>query len=126
MLLIYMRFKEGREDVNADAPSGFLSMLTLDENNEAVKTLDNRRLTNREVADNVDISFGSCQAIFTNVLCKKRAAAKIVPKLQNFEQKQHWMDIAQEMLATFNEDSDLLKRVITGDESLVYGYEIRT
>ena len=36
------------------------------------------------------------------------------------------MDIAQEMLTTFNYDSDLLKKVITGDESWVYGYDIET
>ena len=44
---------------------------------EAVKKmiLDNRRITIREVADNVFISFGSCQAIVTDVLGKKRTAA---------------------------------------------------
>ena len=68
--------------------------------------------------------FGSCQAIFTDVLGMKCAAAKIVPKLLNFEQKQHRMDIAQEMLIMFNDDSDLLKKVITADKSWVYGYDI--
>ena len=47
----------------------------------------------------------------------KRAALKIVLKLLNFEQKQCRMDIAQEMLTTFNDDPDLLKKVITGDET---------
>ena len=51
----------------------------------------------------------------------KRAAAKIVPKLQNFEQKQRHMDIAQEMLTTFKGDPVLRKKVITGDESWVHG-----
>ena len=32
------------------------------------------------------------------------------------------MDIAEEMLMTFNDDPDLLKKVITGDESWVYDY----
>ena len=36
------------------------------------------------------------------------------------------MDIAQEMLMTFNKDPDFLKKVITGDESWVYGYDIAT
>ena len=49
--------------------------------------LDNCRITIRDVADDVGISFGSCQAIFTNVLGMKRAAAEIVPKLLNIEQK---------------------------------------
>ena len=48
--------------------------------------LYNHRITVREVADDVGISLGSCQAIFTDVLDMKRAAAK-VPKLLNFEPK---------------------------------------
>ena len=34
------------------------------------------------------------------------------------------MDIAQEMLTTFKDDPDLLKKFITGDESWVYDYDI--
>ena len=55
--------------------------------------------------------FGSCQAIFKDVLGMKRAAAKIVLKLLHFEQKQSRMDIAQEMLTMFNNDPDMLKKV---------------
>ena len=36
------------------------------------------------------------------------------------------MVIAQEMLTTSNGDPDLLKKVITGDESSIYGYDIET
>ena len=36
------------------------------------------------------------------------------------------MDIAQEMLTTFNENPDFLKKVITDDELWVYGYGIET
>ena len=79
--------------------------------------LDNRRITIIEDADFVNISFGLCQVIFTYILGKKRASAKIVPKLLNFEQKQHRIDIAQEMLTTFNDDPELLIKVTTGDES---------
>ena len=61
--------------------------------------------------------FGSYQAIFMNPLGMKRAAAQIVPKLLNFKQKQRCMDIAQEMLTTFNDDADLFKKVRTGNES---------
>ncbi|KAA1414566.1 hypothetical protein F0U47_20875, partial [Nocardioides antri] len=56
----------------------------------------------------------------------KRAAAKIVPKLLNCEQKQRRMDISQELLNIVNDDPDFLKKVITGDESWVYGYDIET
>ena len=36
------------------------------------------------------------------------------------------MDITQEMLTMFSNNPDLLKKIITGDESLVFGYEIET
>ena len=76
--LWYNRFKEGREDVNNDARS------TTDESIEAVKKmiLDNRRITIREVAYDVGISYGLCQANFTDVLGTK-LAAKIVSKLSH-------------------------------------------
>ena len=89
-------------------------------------TLDNRRITIREVGDDVGISFGSCQAIFMDILGMNCVAAKIVPKLLNFEQKQFRMDIAQKMLTPFNEDPDLPKKVITGEESWVYSYDNET
>ena len=73
--LWYNRFKEGREDVNDNAPPGRPGTSTSDVNIEAVTKmiLANRRITIREVAGDVGISFGSCQAIFTYVLGIKRA-----------------------------------------------------
>ena len=56
----------------------------------------------------------------------KRVAAQFVLKLLNCEQKQRCMYIAQEMLMKYNDDPDVLKKVITGDESWVYGYDIET
>ena len=50
-------------------------------------TLDNCLIPIRDIADDVGIQFDSCQAIFTDVLGMKHVAAKIVTKLQNFEQK---------------------------------------
>ena len=94
--LWYNRFKEGREDVKDDARSGRPNTSTTDENIEAMKKriLNNRRMISREVADDVDISLDSCQVIFTDVLGMNCAAAKIVPKLINFDQKQRRIDIA--------------------------------
>ena len=55
--LWYNRFKESQEDINDDACFGRSSTSITDENIEVVKTmiLDNRRITIREVADDVDI-----------------------------------------------------------------------
>ena len=81
-------FKQGRGDVNHNARPGHPSASTTDENIKALKKiiLNNRRIAIRAIADDVGISFGSCQAIFTDVLSMKHAAAEIVPKLLNFEQ----------------------------------------
>ena len=83
----YKRFQDGREDVEDDERPG---TSTTDENVEKVKemVMNDRRITIREVADDVGISIGSCHDIFSNVLGMKRVAAKSVPKLLNFEQKQ--------------------------------------
>ena len=53
-----------------------------------------------------------------------RVAAKFVPKLINFYQKQHRINIAQKILDSVRDDPNLLQRVITCDESLVYGYDV--
>ena len=121
--LWYNRFKESRKDINDDTGPGRPSTSTTDENIEAVKKiiLNNHRITIREVADDGGIPFGSCQAIFTDVLGMKSAAARIVLKLPNFKQKQRRIDIVQEMLTAFNDDPDLLQKVIAGDESWVHG-----
>ena len=68
--LLYNRFKVGQDDVSNAARPGRPSTSTTDANYGAVKKmiLDNRQITIREVTDDVGISFGSCQAIFTDVL----------------------------------------------------------
>ena len=96
----YKRFQDGREDVEDDERSGRSSTSKTDENVEKVKEMimNDRRITIRERADDVGISIGSCHEIFSYVLGMKRLAAKFVPKLLNFEQKQRRMEVAQESL----------------------------
>ena len=83
----YKLFTEGREEVNDDARLGRPRTSTTNENTEAVMkiVMKNRRITIREVAEDVGISVGSCQAIFSDILGLKRMAAKFVPKLLNFD-----------------------------------------
>ena len=96
----YKRFQDGREDVEDDERPGRPSTLKTDENVEKGKemVMNDRRITIREVADDVGISIGSCHEIFSNVLGMERVAAKFVPKLLNFEQKQRRMEVAEESL----------------------------
>ncbi|UYV60871.1 hypothetical protein LAZ67_1002648 [Cordylochernes scorpioides] len=124
----YKMFSEGREDVNDEERAGRPSTSTTDEKiNEVEKMiLANRRITVREVAEELNISIGSCHSIFINDLGMRRVAAKFVPKLLNCDQKQHRMNIANEMLDSVRDDPNLLQRVITGVEAWVYGYDVET
>ncbi|KYN13102.1 hypothetical protein ALC57_14709, partial [Trachymyrmex cornetzi] len=90
----YKLFQEGREYVNNEPRSGHPSTSKTDENVQEVKeiVLKNRRITIREIADDLNISFGSCQSILTDVLGMTRVSAKFVPKLLNFDQKQLWKE----------------------------------
>ncbi|UYV77010.1 hypothetical protein LAZ67_14002808 [Cordylochernes scorpioides] len=112
----YKMFSEGREDVNDEERARRPSTSTTDEKiNEVEKMiLANRRITVREVSEDLNISIGSCHLIFINDLGMRRVAAKFVPKLLNCDQKQHRMNIANEMLDSVRDDPNLLQRVITG------------
>ena len=79
-------FSEGREEreERAGRPS---TSTDIDEVKKIV--LVNRRITVREVAEDLNISILSRHSIFTNDLGMTRVAAKVVPKLLNFDQKQH-------------------------------------
>ena len=72
----YKRFQDGREDVEDDERPGCPSKSTTDENVEKMKemVMNDRRITNREVANDIGISIGSCYEIFSNVLGMKRVA----------------------------------------------------
>ncbi|UYV69995.1 hypothetical protein LAZ67_7001419 [Cordylochernes scorpioides] len=124
----YKMFSEGREDVNDEERAGRPSISTTGEKiNEVEKMiLANRRITIREVAEDLNISIGSCHSIFINDLGMRRVAAKFLPKLLNCDQKQHRMNIAKEMLDSVRDDLNFLQRVITGNEAWFYGYDVET
>ena len=55
-----------------------------------------------------------------------RVCAKFIPKLLTTEQKDLCSEIAQDNLEMGCHDENVLKKVITGDESQVYGYDPET
>ncbi|UYV70305.1 hypothetical protein LAZ67_7002479 [Cordylochernes scorpioides] len=118
-------FSEGREDVNDEERAGRPSSSTTDEKiNEVEKMiLANRRITVREVAEDLNISIGSCHSIFINDLGMRWVAAKFVPNCSIATKKQHRMNIANDMLDSVCDDPNLLQRVITGDEAGVVHHE---
>ena len=87
---------------------------------------ENRRLTVREVSEEVGICKRSCHTILTEKLKIHRVATKFVPRLLTEEQKQNRVTVSQELLDRSNTDENFLKDVITGDETWVYGYDVET
>jgi len=88
--------------------------------------MQDRRVTVRELVEEVGISTGSVHSIVTDDLAMRRVSAKFVPKLLTMEQKQLRLEVSQDMLDYAESDPEFLNIVITGDESWVYGYDPET
>ena len=65
--------------------------------------------------------------VILNRFCRLRkigndsVCAKFIPKLLTTEQKNFRFEIIQDNLKIVNNDENILKKIITGDESWVYG-----
>ena len=124
----YRRFKNGRTSVDIDPRSGRLSLTTTPENIERVRLAikGDRRLTVRELKNDLGIPKTTVWEIFNNILGMTRVCAKFIPKLLTTEQKDLRSEIAQDNLEMVSDDENVLRKVITGDESWVYGYDPET
>jgi len=80
--------------------------------------LQNHRLTIREIAEDVDISFGSCQAILTEKLNMHCVTTKFVTCVLTEDQKANCVNISQKLLDRVSVNKNFLKTNVTGDESL--------
>lgn len=124
----YKRFKDGRTSVDSNPRSGRPSTTTTPDNIERVRLAINedRRLTVRELECDLGIPKTSVWKILTENLQMVRVCAKFIPKLLTVEQKNLRLEIARDNLEMVNNDENLLKKIITGDESWVYGYDPET
>ena len=124
----YKRFKNGRLSVEDDERSGRPSTSTDDPHIDEINTLvrANRRLTVRQLAQECGISVGSCHHILTEELKMHRVAAKFVPRLMTSDQQAHRVQVCLDLLDHSENDKEFLSKIITGDESWVYGYDVET
>lgn len=79
----YKRFQDGREDAVGDERRGCSSTSMTDGNVEKVREMimNHRRITIREIADDVDISIDSWHVILSNVFEYKMRGSKICSKI---------------------------------------------
>ena len=73
-----------------------------------------------------NIAYGSIQDILVYVLDIKRVDARLVPKDLNLLQQCRQKEVAKDMLENVAEDPTFIKRIITGDETWVYEYNVET
>ena len=109
-------FWEGREDPKDDARSGRPCT-------SSSLVLNDRRLIVRMRAEELFWGKSSVYTILTENLDTKKVCAKIVPKLLTPEQKLRRKEFCTDW-KTSDESDEFLERVITGDESWIYGYDI--
>jgi len=81
---------------------------------------ENRRLTLRSIADQVNIDRERVRKIFTEGLDMRKVCAKMVPKELTEEPKQTRVTICQDLL---ERQDDILGHIITGEETWVYQYD---
>jgi hypothetical protein len=72
----------------------------------------------------VGISTESCHQILTEKLQVHCVSEKFVLHLLTDDQKENHVEISQELLVSINGKENFLKKIITGDETWVYGYDI--
>ena len=124
----HKRFKNGWLFVEDDERSGRSSTSTDDPHIDEINTLmgANRRLTVKELAEDCGISVRSCHHILTEELKIHLVAAKFVPRLMTSDQQAHCVQVCQDLLDHSENDKEFLSKMITGDESWVYGYDVET
>jgi len=71
----------------------------------------------------VGIGYGTCQWVLTEELGMHCVAAKFVRRILTADQKQQHINICTELRHLASDDETFLSRVITGDDSWVYGYD---
>jgi hypothetical protein len=112
-----------------DERSGRPSTSITPENVERIRELvhaDRWRTTINYITDIVSVSYGSVQTILTSKLNMWRVVAKSVPPLLTPEQKERHVAVCLDLHKCAADNPSFTSRIITGDESWVYGYDPET
>jgi len=119
------RFRSGRQSVGDDVRAGAPHTAITDENISQVETciLADRRVTVREIANELSLSVGSVETIIHEHLKFSKVSARWVPKQLTDEHKQQRIDACQSLVTRYRkEQNEFLSRIITCDETWVHHY----
>ena len=118
-------FKTSHTSVDNDVHTGRLTSCTTPETVAQIKELlcQDRRRTIRNIAEEVEVGYETCQRVLMEELDMPHVAAKFVPRILTADQKQQCINVCTELRQLASDDEMFLSKVITGDESWVYGYD---
>lgn len=108
-------FREGRDRVENQPHSRRPRTSVTSENVEKVEQLilDNRRITIREISEEVAISVGSVEEIVRKELQFSKVSARWVPRILTTEQREKRVEACQDLLQRYEEGDSFLESIIT-------------
>ena len=84
------------------------------------KVRSDRRFTVGMIADELGINSERVWRIIKEDLGMRKICAKTVPRLLNEEQKERRVQVCQDILEQLETETNLLKRVVTGNKSWIF------
>ena len=85
-----------------------------------------RRLTVRMISSVLNLNRQTAHEIFTFELGKQKICAKLVPKILTNEQKENWRNVCLDIFERIENDKNIFKHIITGDETWIFEYDTDT
>jgi len=118
----------GREDTEDDPRSGRPTEYRNDNNVEKISQLllQNRHLSLRMLADEVNIGKDTVRKIVVEDLRKWKICSRFVPHSLTPEQKDLRIASFRDLIATADSDPDFFKKIVTGDERWCFVYDPTT
>jgi predicted DNA-binding protein YlxM (UPF0122 family) len=112
-------FANGRETVEDEPRSGRPASVRTSTNVDPVRAFvrQDRRLTIRMIADELNINKSAVHQIVTHDLNTGKVCAKMISKNLNDDQNARRKELSAEMLERLETEPGFLNRVVTGDES---------
>jgi len=78
------------------------------------------------IAEETGLDKNAVHRILTDHLQMRKICAKLVPKNLSVEQKANRLEICQDLVGRLEIEPDFFDKVITGDESWVFNYDLKT
>ncbi|UYV68738.1 hypothetical protein LAZ67_6000605 [Cordylochernes scorpioides] len=124
----HSRFKAGRISIEDDPRQGRPKFQRTDENVQKITDLikENPRTTLLELEQDTGISKTTIGRIVTEDLKLRKTPTKFIPRFLTNEQKLCRLATCENMLEMTRTDPEWKDKIITGDETWVYGYDPET